>query len=293
MMHRKDLKEGVKHGNISFPLACYKWNCNKEFLVKLHWHDEAELVFFQKGQFFVNINMKEYKITAPAFMFINSGDIHSIISGENCQETAVVFNLNMLSFEHFDGIQYHIIRPLIEKKIQFPQFILSKDDILTDIKKIYMKIIKESKHSKLSSFLLVKSYIYQLIALLYESKKFCYFDDVKEEDNYKIANIKKILSYIQHNFSKKISTNDMAKLLGMNPQYFCRYFKKLAGKTSTEYINEIRIEKASELLSETERKILDISLSCGYDNIGYFIKRFKEIKYITPSEYRNQIKKSK
>ena len=50
----------------------------------------------------------------------------------------------------------------------------------------------------------------------------------------------------------------------MNTQYFCRYLKKLLGKTLTEYINEIRIEKASEYLAETNYKIIDIAVSCGY-----------------------------
>ncbi|WP_242834222.1 hypothetical protein [Clostridium pasteurianum] len=58
MMEMEELKEEVTHGNVSFPLACYKWNANKQFLVKLHWHDETELVFFQKGKFIVDINMK-------------------------------------------------------------------------------------------------------------------------------------------------------------------------------------------------------------------------------------------
>ena len=78
----------------------------------------------------------------------------------------------------------------------------------------------------------------------------------------------------------------MAAVLQMNPQYFCRYFKKATGKTPTEYINEVRVEKAAEYLYRTDRKIIDIALECGYDNIGYFIKRFKEEKGMLPSEYR-------
>lgn len=61
----------------------------------------------------------------------------------------------------------------------------------------------------------------------------------------------------------------------MNEQYFCRYFKKNIGKTITEYINVIRVEKAATALAETEDKIIDIASACGFDNIGYFIRRFK------------------
>lgn len=292
-MRREELKEKVAHGNVSFPLACYEWNSNKQFSVRVHWHDETELVFFQKGKFIVDINMKKYKIDAPAFMFITSGDIHSVIGEEGCRESAIVFDLKMLSFEYFDKIQYQIVRPLIEKEIQFPQFVFSEDDIFIEMEKIFRGIIRDSKCEELSSCIRVKAYIYQLIAILCENKKFYYSDVIKEENTHKIANVKKVLTYIHDNYSKKISANDMAKLLEMNPQYFCRYFKKLTGKTPTEYINEIRIEKASEFLSQTERKIIDIAMSCGYENMGHFIKRFDKQKHMTPSEYRNKTKRSK
>ena len=72
----------------------------------------------------------------------------------------------------------------------------------------------------------------------------------------------------------------------MNEQYFCRYFKKNIGKTITEYINVIRVEKAATALAETEDKIIDIA----FDNIGYFIRRFKKEKGMTPSEYRKKSK---
>ena len=76
----------------------------------------------------------------------------------------------------------------------------------------------------------------------------------------------------------------------MNEQYFCRYFKKNIGKTITEYINVIRVEKAATALAETEDKIIDIAAACGFDNTGYFIRRFKKEKGMTPSEYRKKSK---
>jgi len=80
--------------------------------------------------------------------------------------------------------------------------------------------------------------------------------------------------------------DELAELINLNPQYFCRYFKRNIGKTITEYINEIRIEKAAQELLETDDKIITIAQNAGFDNTGYFIRRFKEEKGMTPSEYR-------
>ncbi len=285
-MEKEELRENTTHGTVNFPLANYKWNSNKQFIVNLHWHDETELIFLKKGSFTVTVNMKEYKITEPTFMFVNSGDIHSVVSDGGCVESAIVFDLKMLSFEYFDAIQYKIIRPLIEGKIQFPLFILEDNIIRKNIETLYEKIISESDQNKLSSYMKVKSYLYQLIACLYESKSFLNTDNIEENDTYKIENVKKVLTFIHKNYSQRISLDEMASIVGMNTQYFCRYFKRLIGKTLTEYINEVRIEKAAECLIKTDAKIIDIAICCGYDNIGYFIKRFKDQKNVSPSEYR-------
>lgn len=59
------------------------------------------------------------------------------------------------------------------------------------------------------------------------------------------------------------------------------------GKTATQYINEYCIEKASQLLTQTNDQIIDIAFSVGFDNSSYFIRKFKSLKGMTPSEYRN------
>lgn len=109
-MEKEELKEDIAHGSVNFPLATYRWNSDKRFVVDLHWHDETELIYFKKGKFTIHINMKEYKVLAPAFVFISAGDIHSIVGEEGGRESVIVFDLKMLSFEYFDGIQYKIIR---------------------------------------------------------------------------------------------------------------------------------------------------------------------------------------
>ena len=78
--------------------------------------------------------------------------------------------------------------------------------------------------------------------------------------------------------------------MNLNPQYFCRYFKENIGKTATRYIQEVRMEKAAEALAETNEKIITIAADSGFDNIGYFIRKFREIKGVTPSEYRKKSK---
>jgi AraC-like DNA-binding protein len=79
---------------------------------------------------------------------------------------------------------------------------------------------------------------------------------------------------------------DLAKLAGMHPSAFSRFFKNGTQRTVTDYVNELRIGLASRLLLETELSILEICLRSGYENASNFNRRFREYRGMTPREFR-------
>lgn len=285
-----DLKEEIIHGSILFPFAFYQWQGEFSYLVNLHWHKETEIIYFQTGTFIFVHNMEEYRIIAPALAIVEAGDFHSILLEEGQKESAIVFDLLMLYFEHFDEIQARIMKPLIEKKLQFPSFIFPYHDIWDQVISVYNKTLVEAQKKSLGSYIKIKAYLLELIAIIYENNYMINRETIEVLIPYKVENIKKVLLFIQDNYQKKLTVSQLADLLGMNNQYFCRYFKKITGKTLFEYINKLRIDKATELLLKTNIKILNIALECGYENLAYFNKQFKTLKQMTPQEFRKAYK---
>ena len=285
-MEKSILKENVIHGTNIYPYAVYWWDGDTKFTVPLHWHPETEIIYLKKGTFTFTINMKEYVQEAPALIFISTEIIHSIqIDAEN-EEWALVFDLGMLSFENYDGIQYKIIRPLMEGEMHFPQILRPEDEVWSEVAGLYEEMFKDAMKKELSAYLRVKAGLYNLIACLYRNGYLKNAVGIQKADTGKLEILKKVLSYIRKNYNKKLSINEIAGVAGMNAQYFCRFFKRNTGKTVTEYMNDIRINQAARRLSESEDKIIDVAGQCGYDNIGYFIKRFRQSKGISPSAYR-------
>ena len=290
------LKENARHGTVSFPLALYEWYGANSWKVPLHWHDEMELIYFEKGVFTAWLNTKEFQIEAPAFMCIHPGELHSLILPADSTESAIVFNLNILSFEHYDAIQAKLIRPLIRGRLKMPLFINPTEPVFSHVKDCYesmrQKITEmngcssEDEITKNSAYLQIKALLFDMLASLYKNNCLLNLKDTNIEGEHQIENLKKVLTYINENYSSPIRLEELALLLNLNAQYFCRYFKENIGKTVTEYINEIRIEKAAEALAETNEKIITIAQDTGFDNVGYFIRRFRREKGVTPSEDR-------
>ena len=98
------------------------------------------------------------------------------------------------------------------------------------------------------------------------------------------------IQYINEHFSDDISLTFLAQKAGISEQYYCRIFKTLTETNPTNYINSLRISQACELFTlESERKIENIAVECGFHNISYFNKIFKQRTGMTPSAYKKKI----
>lgn len=109
----------------------------------------------------------------------------------------------------------------------------------------------------------------------------------EEYSNYHEA-VSATVNYILAKYYKEISIEHIANKYGINPKYLGRLFKTQTGESFNNYLNNIRIHHAAQLLAGTKAQIIEVALECGYNNVTYFNRVFKNLKGITPSEYRQQ-----
>lgn len=94
--------------------------------------------------------------------------------------------------------------------------------------------------------------------------------------------------YIERNYDKQLTVNDLAEQFHLNHNYFSTLFKKETGQTVINYLTAIRMREACRLLSNTTTSASDISKMIGYENLNYFYKIFKKYMGLTPVSYREQ-----
>ena len=114
---------------------------------------------------------------------------------------------------------------------------------------------------------------------------------LKAHNNRSKSIINRAKAYIEENFYKPLTVKEVAREVFISPSYFLHLFKEKSGYTFTDYLTNVRLQKAKELLIKTENSITDIAYEAGFSNSNYFSSVFKNIEGITPSEYKKKYAK--
>ena len=102
------------------------------------------------------------------------------------------------------------------------------------------------------------------------------------------SKIQMAVRYIQEHYSENIAINDLAMSYGMSPNYFSSIFKAETSQSAVNYITELKVKKAQELLENSELSVVDIAKRTGYEDSQYFFRVFKKHTGMTPLGYREQ-----
>ena len=104
-----------------------------------------------------------------------------------------------------------------------------------------------------------------------------------------VSVIDRAKEYIEENFRKDISLDDVSREVDISPYYFSKLFKQETGKNFIEHLTEIRLKNARELLQNSQLSIKEICAESGYSDPNYFSRIFKKYEGVTPSEFRERL----
>jgi len=152
------------------------------------------------------------------------------------------------------------------------------------LKYITEKLIFESTKKQPGYQSIIHAYLLEMFVIVFRLTEKNNFP--KQKVNSSNQKLHQIIEYINNNYKKELTLNDIAKSLYISKYYLSHFFKKKTGFTVIEFINSRRIIEAQKMLTGTNLNITDIAISVGFNSLNHFERTFKKINGITPSQYQ-------
>lgn len=251
-----------------------------------HFHPELELIYINKGQGKTHIGNHLSYFNNSQLILIGSNLPHNGFTDRltaNGTETTIQFKSNFLGDDFLNVPEMANIVSLFERAKKGIRFkVETKQKIGPKIE----KLMKYQGLKRIFKFLEILDYLattddYSIL----NADGFSF--ETEAQDSSKVDIIYK---YVNKNFQRHISLDEIADEVSMTVPAFCRYFKKATGKTFTQLVNEYRVVHATKLLNESKMSIADICFECGFNNFSHFNKQFNDIVGKSASNYRKEIK---
>ncbi|MBI9057566.1 MAG: helix-turn-helix domain-containing protein [Labilibaculum sp.] len=261
------------------------------FYNPLHFHNKIELTYIvqSRGSAFIGDYIGQFLEDDMFFLgsklphdFKNSPDFFK--NNEKLKAEAIVLHFK----EDFLGQNFFLL-PEMKTINNFLEStrkgIKVKGKTKSKIKEILFEIQNQSQVKQITQIIeileiLATSNEIEHLSTTLPSKKFNYSDAEK---------LDKVLTYAIGHFKEKISLEAIANVASMNPSSFCRYFKLRTNRSFSEFILELRLENACNLLINSNFTIEQIALECGFESSSYFYRSFKKLKKETPSSFQKRI----
>lgn len=117
--------------------------------------------------------------------------------------------------------------------------------------------------------------------------------DTRFEDYRNRQKMQQAVEYIRQNYSSDLNMAVVSNYVSMNYSLFSYAFKQYTGQNFVNYLKELRMEEAKRLLTETQMRVVEISQQVGYENEKHFMKIFKSVCGVSPTEYRKNMEFTK
>lgn len=278
-MQYYNYSENKQRGTFDFPFEFYHVDSSHpRYEMAYHWHVEYEIIRILTGTLHVTMDEKEFTATPGDIVFVNSGILHSGIPSD-CVYQCIVFDMNAFLKNNPRCSTY--IKQIIDHSAFVYHHFTPKNQ---QIHQIVWDIFNAMESQKTGYELIVFGELYHFFGVVFSEQ--LYFSDSPQDrrDYRKIMQLKKVLDYMEANYSSPVTLEQLSASVNMSPKYFCRFFYQMTHRTPIDYLNYQRIEHASYQLATTDASVTEVAYNCGFNDLSYFIKTYKKYKGITPGK---------
>lgn len=257
-----------------FKAPSKEWKHEKRLL------KEYELFVMTEGTLYLKYNNEKFILNKGEYLILPPTNSWR----EGFQSSYCAFywlHFTTLSSDDIETVPYSVT-----KLNKFDSFKIPQIDKIPKPEKVIvlMKQLQDAVKSEYPVFAL-NAMTTSIITELYA--QFSTNEDMKAKTFMQKQIYSDIIDYIQRNISTNIKVSEIAKRFGYNEKYLSHMFSQITGETLKQFILKRKIDAANFLLTDTNKKIVDIAGELGYSDIHNFCKAYKRMTGLTPNEYRN------
>lgn len=252
-----------------------------------HFHPEFEIVYISNGKGKRHIANHISYYSEGDLIFLGPNLPHFGFTEEMAQgeiEIVVQMEEGFLGPDFFSIPEMTSINQLFERS---KKGVIFRGETKKMVGELLISLLEVDHFSKLLGLLKVL----QMMAVSDEYELLHVQGFSLEVNAQHLTRMEAIYRYVDQNIGDEIHLETAAEKVSLSVPAFCRYFKKLTGKTFSHFVNEVRIAQAASLLKEEHLSISDVCFACGFNNLSYFNKQFREITGLNPKAYRASNKK--
>ena len=256
-----------------------------DFKSAYHYHPEYELIWTikSKGRRFIGNHITPYQ--PGELIFLGKNIPHCWITNEYSEQIVVQMKEDFLGMDFLNTPECQAIKNMLKESYRGLEF-------FGDTKARIQKKMELLYHQREGSFQRLMQLL-DILSDLAESQEFEYLsmEEYRTAYNHKeFERIQIIYDYIHNHYKFDLSIDKAAKLIYLTKSAFCKFIKRKTKKTFTQIVNEVRLGKATELLIETDKSIMQICYEVGYNDPSYFFRQFSKVIGASPKQFREAYK---
>ena len=261
-----------------------------KFYNQWHFHPEIELIYIHKGRGTRFIGNDVHRFEKDELCLVGSNLAHMwrcdpeyFTEGSKLKldVTVIYFNHDFLGDKFFNIPELKNIDSLLQKS---QQGIKIKGGTKLQVKELIAKLSKATGLERITTLLT----ILEKIAF---SKEREYINTINNPGKIELAEadrLNKVFQYISDNFQRKITLDEIASVANLSAKAFCRYFKSKTRKTLSDFLLEVKVAHACNLILEKDISINQVCYDSGFNNLSNFNRYFKKLMNKTPLEFKKE-----
>lgn len=269
---------GKKRGIQSF--LAFAINQNR-FDFFWHYHPEYELTLIVKGKGRRLIGDNHEYFESGDLVLIGPGLPHTWVSDSSMKvkSEAVVIQFSVNFIERFAGLdELSAINKLL---LYAKQGVAFKGKYSAAVKELIKRLPEKRGVEKITGLMHILNELSKLRSVPLASS---FYQPLRGLENEKRIN--KVCQYIQKHAAETLNIQKAAVLINLSPSAFCKFFKRMTGKTFSDYVNDIRIANVCSQLLASDRQIAEIAYGNGFETLTYFNRIFMKKINMRPGSYR-------